>query len=167
MHKRFLFNLNLNNWSFAPNVEIHIDQQGNSSLPLAQLLAKPNAQTLVYVCGPSGFNRWIKQTAVQLGWQKDQLKEEVFTMDTTGFSAPKTFELVLQKSNKTIQVTEDQTMIDALLMNNVKVEYSCLQGTCGTCIAPVIEGAIDHRDAVLNQEEQQSWQQSLPLRISS
>jgi vanillate O-demethylase ferredoxin subunit len=38
-------------------------------------------------------------------------------------------------------------------MNNVKVDYSCLQGTCGTCISTVIEGEIDHRDSVLSEEE--------------
>ena len=36
---------------------------------------------------------------------------------------------------------------------NIKAEYTCLQGTCGTCITPVVEGDIDHRDAVLKTEE--------------
>ena len=38
-------------------------------------------------------------------------------------------------------------------MNNIKVDYTCLQGTCGTCITPVIEGEIDHRDAILSEAE--------------
>jgi len=45
------------------------------------------------------------------------------------------------------------TIIDALLLNNIKVEYTCLQGTCGTCIAEVVEGEVDHRDSVLSEAE--------------
>ena len=44
-------------------------------------------------------------------------------------------------------------------MNDIKVDYSCLQGTCGTCITQVVDGDIDHRDAVLRKEEQQSGKQ--------
>ena len=45
------------------------------------------------------------------------------------------------------------TIIDALLLNNIKVDYTCLQGTCGTCIAEVVEGEVDHRDSVLSEAE--------------
>jgi ferredoxin len=71
----------------------------------------------------------------------------------TSLSDPKEFELILKKSGKTITVKEDATIIDALLLNNIKVPYSCLQGICGTCVTTVIEGKVDHRDAVLSEEE--------------
>ena len=45
------------------------------------------------------------------------------------------------------------SIIDAVEMHNVAIDYSCLQGTCGTCICKVIEGEVDHRDAVLSEEE--------------
>ncbi|MEM0991661.1 MAG: 2Fe-2S iron-sulfur cluster binding domain-containing protein [Bacteroidota bacterium] len=65
----------------------------------------------------------------------------------------KSFKLVLNKSNKIIVVDKELTIIDALMLNNIKVDYSCLQGTYGTCIADVVAGAVDHRDAVLNETE--------------
>ena len=43
--------------------------------------------------------------------------------------------------------------IRELLLNNIKVDYTCLQGTCGTCIAHVVEGEVDHRDSVLSEVE--------------
>lgn len=53
-------------------------------------------------------------------------------------------------------IDKDASIIDALLMNNIKVDYTCLQGTCGTCITTVIEGDIDHRDAILSEEEKKA-----------
>ena len=147
------FQYELKNWTFAPNVEIHLDKNGKSSIDLSAVLATPNEDTMVYVCGPAGFNKWVKDSALALGWNKDYIKEEVFSADTNILLEPKAFELVLQKSGKTITVKKDETIIDALLFNNVSVDYTCLQGTCGTCITKVIEGKIDHRDAVLSEEE--------------
>jgi vanillate O-demethylase ferredoxin subunit len=147
------FQYELKNWTFAPNVEIHLDKNGKSSINLSKVLSSPNRDTLIYLCGPLGFNKWIKSTAMDIGWTEKQIKEEIFSMDTAGLSEPKEFELVLGKSGKSITVEKDATIIDALHHNNIKVEYSCLQGTCGTCVTPVLEGEVDHRDAILHEEE--------------
>ena len=147
------FQYELQNWSFAPNVEIHLDKDGKSSIDISKVLAKPDDNSLIYVCGPAGFNKWIKNEGLNCGWKKDQIKEELFSSDPAEFAETSSFEVVLHKSKKTITVDKDATIIDVLLLNNIKVEYTCLQGTCGTCITPVIEGNIDHRDAVLSEEE--------------
>jgi vanillate O-demethylase ferredoxin subunit len=130
-----------------------LDKEGKSSIDLANILAKPERNTLLYLCGPKGFNKWIKETACKHGWKKDQIKEEVFSNITATSKESKAFEVVLNKKGKSITVDKNLTILDALLMNNVKVDYSCLQGTCGTCISTVIEGEIDHRDSVLSEEE--------------
>lgn len=147
------FQYELQNWTFAPNVEFHIDKNGKSTMELAKILANPDSKTLIYFCGPTGFNNWIKQTALACGWEKDQIKNEVFSADSNQLLPPKDFEIVLNKSNKNIVVKKDETIIDALQMNNIKTPYSCLQGTCGTCITKVVKGDIDHRDAVLSEDE--------------
>ena len=147
------FQFELRNWTFAPNVEIHLDRNGQSSMDTNKVLANPDEDTLIYVCGPPGFNNWIKQTALTSGWSKNQIKQEVFSMNNTELTAPKAFEVILNKSGKSISVKKEETIIDALQHNNINLPYSCLQGTCGTCITNVIDGKIDHRDAVLSEEE--------------
>jgi len=147
------FQYELSNWSFAPNVEIHLDKEGRSSIDISKVLAKPDNNSLIYICGPAGFNKWIKNEGLNLGWNSDQIKEELFSVDHSKLSEATSFEVELRKSKKTITVDKEATIIDALLLKNIKVEYTCLQGTCGTCITPVIEGEIDHRDAVLSEEE--------------
>lgn len=147
------FRYELQNWTFAPNTEIHLDKNGKSSIELSNVLAKPDKNTLIYVCGPSGFNNWVKTVGKEKGWEKDQIKEELFAADPLTLIPPKPFEVILNKSGKSFMVAKEQSIIDALLLNNVKVDYTCLQGTCGTCITNVTEGEIDHRDAVLTEEE--------------
>lgn len=147
------FQYELENMTFAPNVEFHLDKNGKSTIDLSAILAAPNTETLIYVCGPLGFNNWVKQTAQDMGWQAEQIKQEVFTRNVSEFAKTKPFEIVLNKSGKSMTVEKDLTIIDTLLLNGVKVEYTCLQGTCGTCVTKVIEGEIDHRDSVLSEEE--------------
>jgi len=149
------FHYGLKNWTFAPNVEFHLDKLGKSSLDAHKLLATPDENSLVYVCGPQGFKQWINQTALDCGWQKEQIKQEHFSAQPTTNAAPKAFELTLKKSGRTLRVEKDETIIDALHQQNIKVPYSCLQGTCGTCVTPVVEGDIDHCDAVLSEQEKQ------------
>ena len=84
---------------------------------------------------------------------KSQIKKELFTTEANMISEPKTFELELRKSGKTLRVESEQTIIDALEHHNIKVPNSCMQETCGTCIQTVLEGAVEHRDAVLSEEE--------------
>ena len=65
------------------------------------------------------------------------------------------FWVILNKSQRVLKIEKDQTIIDALEYNDIDVNYSysCMQGTCGTCVTEVLEGEIDHRDAVLTEEE--------------
>lgn len=147
------FQYELKNWTFAPNVEIHLDKNGKSSFDIKRTLSSPNSDTLLYVCGPVGFNKWVQETALSLGWNKDQVKQEFFATANAEILETNEFELVLEKSKQRIKVGKDETIIDALHLNNIKVPYSCLQGTCGTCICNVVDGDVDHRDAVLSEDE--------------
>lgn len=147
------FTYQLNNWPWAPMVEVHLDKQGASSIDLSTVLASPDPDTLVYLCGPAGFMSWISTTAQEMGWQKDQIKTELFSADLSQMTPPKAFTVELQKSGKTIEVPAHMSIIDAVEMHDVSVDYSCLQGTCGTCVCPVVDGEVDHRDAILNEDE--------------
>ncbi|NNL16977.1 MAG: 2Fe-2S iron-sulfur cluster binding domain-containing protein [Flavobacteriaceae bacterium] len=151
--KEIPFTYELKNWSFAPMVELHLDKNGKPTIDLSAILSKPDSETLIYVCGPKVFNDWILSSAVDMGWEKNQLKQELFTADASAFDPPREFQVILRKSNKTINVPKNLSIIDAIEMQGISIDYSCLQGTCGTCVSQVIEGKIDHRDAVLSEEE--------------
>jgi vanillate O-demethylase ferredoxin subunit len=63
------------------------------------------------------------------------------------------FEVVLERSGKTLVVEPGQTILDVLISHNIPVPFSCTEGTCGTCETGVIEGRPDHRDMILTDEE--------------
>ena len=147
------FSYELQQWSFAPMVDLHINKGDQPEIDLRKVLSDPNPDTLIYCCGPSGFNRWVKSMALELGWNTTQIKQELFSSDQTALLAPKEFSLTLQKSGKTIKVPANRSIIDMVELENVSVNYACLQGTCGTCITSVVEGEVDHRDAVLTEVE--------------
>ena len=64
------------------------------------------------------------------------------------------FEVELTKSGTVIQIGPGETILDALLFAGVDVEYSCMQGVCGTCRTSVLAGVPAHQDLFLTAEEQ-------------
>jgi ferredoxin len=64
------------------------------------------------------------------------------------------FTVVLAKSNLTLEVPEDKTLLEVLNENDLNVGYSCLAGNCGSCGVRVIEGDIEHYDEVMQPWEQ-------------
>jgi vanillate O-demethylase ferredoxin subunit len=63
------------------------------------------------------------------------------------------FEVTLARSDRTIQVPADKSILDVLLDEGVDVPFSCMDGVCGSCKVQVLEGMPDHRDIVLDAEE--------------
>lgn len=84
-----------------------------------------------------------------------ELHLERFTPITVENTGPDTgFDVVLQASGREITVAAEESVLDALLCEGVDVDFSCREGTCGTCEQTVLEGEPDHRDSVLSAEEQ-------------
>jgi ferredoxin len=68
-------------------------------------------------------------------------------------AADESFELVLQQTGVTVTVPPDKTVFQAAQEAGANVLGSCMEGICGTCETEVVEGEVDHRDSVLNDEE--------------
>ena len=66
------------------------------------------------------------------------------------------FKVKLVRSNKTIFVEHDASILFALLDAGVDLPFSCGSGLCGTCEVDVISGVPEHRDFVLTEEERAS-----------
>jgi ferredoxin len=64
------------------------------------------------------------------------------------------FEVELTRSGKTLTVAPDQTILDAVLACGIKAPNSCAEGVCGSCETTVFEGEVDHRDQILDEDEQ-------------
>lgn len=150
----------LKNSPFAAQVTFHFKDQGANHRSFLhshfESLAKSSH---IYTCGPNPFMDWVFDLAKTHQFPAEQMHREIFQneVDIHGDS----FEVVAQRSQKTIQVAADESILDALAKNGIYVEKSCEQGVCGTCMCDVIEGSPDHRDVYLTDEEKQSNEQIL------
>jgi ferredoxin-NADP reductase len=104
--------------------------------------------TLVYCCGPGPL-----LDAVEERCPAGALRVERFQPKDQPTGSDEEFEVVLARSGRTVTVPPEVSVLDAVRAAGVEVLYSCTEGTCGTCETDVLEGAPDHRDSVLTEEE--------------
>jgi vanillate O-demethylase ferredoxin subunit len=139
---------------FAGQVEFHFDAGPPAQkMDLESILAAPQPDTQIYVCGPGGFIDYIVGMAKAKGWSGDQIHLEYFSgavQDTAGDSS---FEVRIASTGASYTVAADKTIIQVLKDNGIEILTSCEQGVCGTCITRVLEGQPDHRDLYFTDEE--------------
>jgi ferredoxin len=133
-----------------------VPQDEMGMLDLESVLGTPQPDTLVYCCGPEGLLSAVEQFCEN--WPPGTLHLERFSAkpQEPAAEADSSFELVLERSGLTLQVPPDKSVLTVIREAGVSVLASCLEGVCGTCETEVIDGDVDHRDSVLNEEEQAS-----------
>jgi ferredoxin-NADP reductase len=133
-----------------------VPQDEEGMLDLESALGTPQPNTLVYCCGPEALLGAVEKFCEK--WPPASLHLERFSAkpQERAAEADSTFELVLQRSGVTLEVPPDKSVLTVIREAGVSVLASCLEGVCGTCETEVIEGDVDHRDSVLNEEEQAS-----------
>lgn len=133
------------------NVGIH-PQDESGLLDLVGYLAAVPTGTAVYCCGPEPLLKALEdQFGAKLG---SDLHIERFTpREQPPASTNMAFEVYLEMSDMTLQIPPDRSILEVLQDADVDVLCSCSEGTCGTCVTPVIEGIPDHRDSVLNERQ--------------
>jgi ferredoxin-NADP reductase len=133
---------------------VHLAPQDEvGMLDLASILGTPSPGTLVYCCGPEPLLAAVEAACET--WPSGSLHLERFSAkprEDTGEDGA--FELVLARSGLTVTVTADESVFDAMRRMGAPVLGSCLEGICGTCETGVLEGEVDHRDSVLDEDEQ-------------
>ncbi len=134
-------------------VVYHHDDEFETKLDLDAELAAAREGVHVYVCGPQGFMEWVISRAREFGIGDERIHREFFSADVD--VSGDAFEVVAERSGVTVSVGSEETIAKALAKAGVKVDVKCEEGVCGTCVADVLEGEIDHRDHFLTEEEKQ------------
>ena len=125
-------------------------------------LGTPQADTLIYTCGPEGLLQTMEKMSQP--WPKGALHLERFTAKKIEGpeGGEREFDVVLSRAGKTIHVPANRSIFDAIQDAGISMMGSCKEGICGTCETFVIEGIPDHRDSVLNDDEKASNETMMP-----
>lgn len=146
----------------AGHVWLHCDDEPDTRMDTAALLAHPHPGTHLYVCGPGGFMDHVLGTAHDHGWKDTCLHREYFTAAPPPAGAQASFAVKVASTGQVLEVGADESVVQALLRHGIEVPVSCEQGICGTCLTGVLEGTPEHRDLYLDEEEQARNDQFTP-----
>ena len=148
--------------SAAHGDRVHISPQDECGLlDLAPWLGTPDPGTKVYCCGPAPLLAAVEQTCA--AWPPYSLRTERFTAGPLPEPVHQTaFEVELRRTGRTVTVMPDTSVLHAVRQVGADVLSSCEQGTCGTCLTPVLEGTPDHRDSILADHERAANDCMLP-----
>ena len=123
-------------------------------LPLAELLADVRPDTLVYGCGPEPLLGALAEHVAH--WPASTLHVERFAPKPVDTDGPdEAFEVEFVRSGVTALVPAGRSILAVAEEAGVVADFSCGEGTCGTCETPILEGRAEHRDSVLEDDEQQ------------
>lgn len=126
------------------------DSSHGVALDLAAILSGRPLGSHVYVCGPQRLLLGVREQAKALGWPPGRVHWEAFSAAEPG----QPFSLELARSGRRIQVSAEQSLLEALEAAGLEIPNLCRGGVCGQCVTRHLKGDIDHRDSVLSSTEQ-------------
>jgi ferredoxin-NADP reductase len=128
------------------NVTLHTSR---NTLDMAALLAAQKLDTHLSLCGPESFMDFALAAAAHAGWPAQKIHKESFGGATGG----EPFTVHLRRSNTTIIVGPEESLLDAMEAAGLAPPCMCRGGACGECKLPVLEGVPEHHDHFLSATE--------------
>ena len=123
-------------------------------LDLDALLGVARPDTLVYACGPEPLLDAVADRMT--AWPAGALRVERFTPKTVGTGEPDTaFEVEFAASGVTAVVPPGVSVLSVAEDAGLLPDWSCREGTCGTCETTVLGGRAEHRDSLLTDDERE------------
>ncbi len=91
---------------------------------------------------------------VTAAWPSDHVHFEQFSNDAAGDPAADTAcEIELRRSGVRFTLEAGETLLEALHRHDVDLPCACQEGVCGTCAVEIVEGDVDHRDVLQDDDE--------------
>jgi ferredoxin-NADP reductase len=145
--------------SIGHRLHMYYDDQ-DQRIDFDGLLSSQPAGTHVYVCGPAPMIEHVLKRAAALGWPEIHVHYEHFSKAPPG----EVFTVELKASNKTVEVGENQSLLEAIEAAGVEAPYLCRGGACGQCETNVLEcdGELHHEDHWLEDDERASGKKIMP-----
>ncbi|MHA7209106.1 PDR/VanB family oxidoreductase [Arthrobacter sp. MDT1-65] len=136
---------------YGERVVLYGDGDG-TRLDSHEILAGLPLGTHAYVCGPSRMVDDVIRAAHAHGWTDSHIHFERFEdLGSTGDP----FSVTLARSGAVVEVSAEQSLLEAVEEAGHKLPYLCRGGACGECETEVLEleGTLDHRDDWLSESD--------------
>src|SRR5690606_5221287 len=114
-----------------------------------------------YLCGPETMIHTVKDVLTEHGVASDKIHFELFkaakvaevTEEITSNGHTKAT-IIVDDEEKTIDMSQKQTILEAALDEDMDVPYSCQGGICSSCLARLKEGEVTMRqNNILTEKE--------------
>ncbi|NVN48634.1 ferredoxin--NADP reductase [Mycolicibacterium hippocampi] len=148
-------------------VEHHYDEDGGVVTPAAVAqFAAGAADADFYICGPAPFMATVESALQSADVPKERLHLERFTVAEVApevllDAADATEEVVIELDRHvtTASYRQGDTLLQTARMSGLRAPSSCETGSCGTCMARVVEGTARmlNNDALEDDEVEEGW----------
>jgi ferredoxin-NADP reductase len=122
---------------------------------LAELIARQQSGTAVYCCGPDGMVDALREVIAA----RPDLS--LHTESFRGVATPRTAKplaVELRRSGTRLEVSAEQTILDAVRDLAPALDGGCERGICGRCTVTVLNGEPEHRDSYLTERQRRQGQ---------
>lgn len=137
---------------FSPQLHVYISNE-RQRIDLPYLIKNAPNDSDFYVCGPNNLTDEFRQWATQFSIPATQIHTEKFTASIS--TQDTAVELYLSRSQKSIHVSANETLLDALEDAGINLPFDCRVGKCGACAVKLQSGIPDHRDQILSEAQKQ------------
>lgn len=125
----------------------------------------PRSHTDYYVCGPAPFMDTVERALLDAGIPKQQVHLERFSFAAIPPPDPAepvvTEEVTIKLGHRTVTAPyrAGNTLLQTARLAGLKAPFSCETGSCGTCMAHVVEGSARmlNNDALDDDEVSEGW----------
>jgi tetrachlorobenzoquinone reductase len=139
------------------NVRFDADHDGRP-VDLAAWLSTVPKDTHLYCCGPAPMLRSFDDACRSLALAHAYTEQFSAAPAPAATTSKTGFVVRLERQGREVEVSAEQSILDALLAEGIDVNCSCREGICGACETRVLAGEPDHRDQILSDEEKQAGQ---------
>jgi vanillate O-demethylase ferredoxin subunit len=133
-------------------VQFHFNDEHGGPMDLNAIIKDLPANTHMYCCGPVPMLEAFEQATAS---RPGMAHVEYFSAKNEA-ALGGGYKVTLARSNKSIQVCEGKSILDAMLEAGVDAPHACKEGICGACQTTVLSGTPDHRDSYLSPSELKS-----------
>ncbi len=139
--------------AFPGRIKLY-SRETQQRLNVEALLVNAPEDSLFYVCGPQRLLSEMLEVADRLGIDPERIRYEQFS--AAKVSGENSFNAKLVQSGVTLQVPENQSLLQVIHDNGIALPSGCETGDCRSCMINYEGSDVEHRDNCLTESERKT-----------